>query len=352
MPTSPNGTTIVHGGSITAATGTVWTISASGQVVRNGVADPYTNNVIELAYKNGVLWQENTAGLWYAKVGNAPGNYHGWASGTYTAPVPEARTWIGGGDNHANRVADWSPHGVPQHGDTLTMANGTRMNLTGNQLAGDALNVPNGSTATINISGVTSLNLNDGSSLGPAANTTVNLAAHSEWIGGFNVVPLSHLVANGTGTIDNTSSTVTGTAIINPDVVGNGTITVARSHGDNGRLEFLHGVSAGQTVNVTEAYGIGRGGTVTVDDVKDFHATTNLSLGDLLLKGVTASSYAFEGNTLILNTTKGALDLTVNNSPSPVGFPAGSIAVSQLAGGVDIFKGNTGNSGTLLPLHA
>jgi hypothetical protein len=351
MPASPNGTTIVHGGKITAATGTVWTISASGQVVRNGVPDTFTNNVIELAYKNGVLWQENTAGLWYAKVGNAPGNYHGWSSGTYEAPVPVSRIWEGGGNNNANKLADWSPHGVPQPGDTLTMANGTTMNLTGNQLAGDALNVPNGSTATINISGVTNLNLNDGSGLGPAANATVNLAAHSEWIGGFNVVPLSHLAVNGTGKIDNISSTVTGTAIIDPGVIGKGTITVGRSHFDNGRLEFLHGVSAGQTVNITEFYGFGRGGTVTVDDVKDFHATTNLSLGDLLLKGVTASSYALEGNTLILNTTKGALDLTVNNTPFS-GLPGGSIMVSQLAGGVDIFKGNTGNSGTLLPLHA
>jgi hypothetical protein len=282
MPTSQNGTTIVRGGSITAATGSVWTISASGQVVRNGVPDTFTDNVIELAYKNGVLWQENTAGLWYAKVGNAPGNYHGWSAGTYTAPVAEARTWIGGGNNNANRPADWSPHGVPQPGDTLTMANGTTMNLTGNQLAGDALNVGNGSTATINISRITHLNLNDGSSLGPAANTTVNLAANSEWIGGFNVAPLSHLVVNGAGTIDNISSTITGTAAIAPSVVGNGTITVGRSHGDNGKLEFLHGVSAGQTVNITEFYGIGRGGTVTVDDVKDFHATTNLSIGDLL----------------------------------------------------------------------
>ncbi len=352
MTTSPNGTTIVRGGSITAATGTVWTISASGQVVRNGVPDTFTSNVIELAYKNGVLWQENTAGLWYAKVGNAPGNYHGWASGTYTAPVAEARTWIGGGNNNASRIADWSPHGVPQPGDTLTMADGTTMNLTGNQLAGDTLNVGNGSTATINISGITDLNLADGSGLGPAADATVNLAAHSEWIGDFNVTPLSRLTVNGTGTIDNVSSSaVTGTAVIAPSVIGHGTITVAKSHGGNGKLEFLHGVSAGQTVNITNGYLIG-GGTVTVDDVKDFHATTNLSIGDLLLKGVTASSYAFEGNTLVLNTTKGALDLTVNNTPYPA-LPAGSgIAVYQLAGGIlDVTKG-TPSGGTLLPLHA
>jgi hypothetical protein len=352
---SPNNTTVLAGSgkAIVDNNGTVWTIKG-GRVVRNGVPDTFTANVTELAFKNGVLWQENTAGLWYARVGNAPGNYHGWASGTYTAPVAEARTWIGGGNNNANRVADWSPHGVPQPGDTLTMANGTMMNLTGNQLAGDGLTVGNGSTATINISGVTSLKLDDGVSLGPAANTTVNLAANSKWIGGFNVAPLSHITVNGAGTLyNNTSSTITGTATIAPSVAGSGTITVAESHGSNGKLEFLHGVGAGQTLDITRGYGLGTGGKVTVDDVKDFHATTNLSLGDLLLKGVTASSYAFEGNTLILNTTKGALDLTVNNTPL-VGLPAGTaIGVSQLAGGVlDVFKGGGYSGGTLVPLHA
>ena len=31
---------------------------------------------------NGVLWQENTSFLWYAKVGNVPGSYRrGWQHG-------------------------------------------------------------------------------------------------------------------------------------------------------------------------------------------------------------------------------------------------------------------------------
>ena len=58
--TSPNGTVVTAntGGAITDSKGNVWTISASGLVVENGVADTFTANVTELAFKNGVLWQE------------------------------------------------------------------------------------------------------------------------------------------------------------------------------------------------------------------------------------------------------------------------------------------------------
>lgn len=95
--TSSDGTvvTLVDGGTIVDTMGNQWSISASGQVVENGVTDTFTSNVTELAFKNSVIWQENTAFLWYAKVGTAPGAYHGWAAGTYVAPVPVTRTWVG-----------------------------------------------------------------------------------------------------------------------------------------------------------------------------------------------------------------------------------------------------------------
>ncbi|MEA2739969.1 MAG: hypothetical protein QOH05_3276, partial [Acetobacteraceae bacterium] len=53
-------------GSITDASGNLWSISTS-KVTLNGVADPSTANVIELAYVNGKIWQENSAGLWWSK---------------------------------------------------------------------------------------------------------------------------------------------------------------------------------------------------------------------------------------------------------------------------------------------
>lgn len=49
---------------ITDARGNTWAINAAGQVAVNGVIDHTTGNVVELAYVNGKIWQENTAGLW------------------------------------------------------------------------------------------------------------------------------------------------------------------------------------------------------------------------------------------------------------------------------------------------
>jgi len=60
-------TTGAANGTITDAANNVWTITASRQVSVNGVADPTTNRVTELAYSNGHVWQENTDKLWWAK---------------------------------------------------------------------------------------------------------------------------------------------------------------------------------------------------------------------------------------------------------------------------------------------
>ena len=123
MTASPNGTTVIgpNGGSITDGKGNVWSISTSGLVVENGVTNKFTANVTELAYKNGVLWQENTSHLWYAEEGNVPGNYHGWSPATSVAPVPVTRQWVGGGNNSAGNANDWNTHSVPQAGDTLNV---------------------------------------------------------------------------------------------------------------------------------------------------------------------------------------------------------------------------------------
>ncbi len=86
---SANGTVIgaASGGpavSITDVNGNTWRI-ANGQVVVNGVVDPSTANVIELAYENGQVWQENTQGLWWSKA--SPSDTWGPPAGTPVNPV-------------------------------------------------------------------------------------------------------------------------------------------------------------------------------------------------------------------------------------------------------------------------
>ena len=93
-PTEPaqaslNGTVIgaASGGpavSIVDANGNAWRI-ANGQVLVNGTVDPTTANVVELAYENGQIWQENSQGLWWSKV--SPGDMWGPPGGTTVNPV-------------------------------------------------------------------------------------------------------------------------------------------------------------------------------------------------------------------------------------------------------------------------
>jgi hypothetical protein len=71
---------------ITDAAGNKWTITSTGQVAVNGTADTTTGNVVELAYVNGKVWQENNSSLWWAKAN--PSDSWGPAAGTATSPLP------------------------------------------------------------------------------------------------------------------------------------------------------------------------------------------------------------------------------------------------------------------------
>ncbi len=73
---------------ITDQSANQWTI-ANGQVVVNGIADPTTANVIQLAYVGGQIWQENSQGLWWYKTAPADG----WNGGYGIASSPIGSTY-------------------------------------------------------------------------------------------------------------------------------------------------------------------------------------------------------------------------------------------------------------------
>jgi hypothetical protein len=73
---------------ITDQSANQWTI-ANGQVVVNGVADPTTANVIQLAYVGGQIWQENSQGLWWYKTTPADA----WNGGYGIADSPIGGTY-------------------------------------------------------------------------------------------------------------------------------------------------------------------------------------------------------------------------------------------------------------------
>ena len=85
---SPNNTVVLAGSkaAITDVAGNAWTITSGGQVAVNGAADTTTGRVIELAYVNGNVWQENADKLWWDKA--KPTDAWGPATGTATSPLP------------------------------------------------------------------------------------------------------------------------------------------------------------------------------------------------------------------------------------------------------------------------
>jgi hypothetical protein len=85
---SPNDTMVLAGATaaITDASGNKWTITGTGQVAVNGVADSTTANVTELAYVNTAVWQENASSLWWDKT--SPTAAWGPSAGTSTSPLP------------------------------------------------------------------------------------------------------------------------------------------------------------------------------------------------------------------------------------------------------------------------
>jgi sugar lactone lactonase YvrE len=120
MVQSPDNTLVGYGQAITDAQGNVWTITANGQVAVNRVPDPTTANVTHLAYANGLVWQENTADLWWSKT--SPGASWNPPDGTPVVPVPvnaspDNTLLTAGAGNAPSAITDAS-------GNTWTIMNG------------------------------------------------------------------------------------------------------------------------------------------------------------------------------------------------------------------------------------
>jgi hypothetical protein len=90
---SPNNTVIIKGStaSITdaATPPNIWTINAADQVAVNGVADTTTGGVTEIAYVNGLVYQEaTTSNLWWSKT--SPTATWAPSAGSSVSPLPAA----------------------------------------------------------------------------------------------------------------------------------------------------------------------------------------------------------------------------------------------------------------------
>lgn len=89
-PTPSLNDTVVMGtnGTIRDVAGNVC-INVTGQITINGKIDPITSNVLELAYVNSVVWQENSGKLWWGKT--SPRAQWLPAAGTSVSPITVGR---------------------------------------------------------------------------------------------------------------------------------------------------------------------------------------------------------------------------------------------------------------------
>ena len=187
----------------------------------------------------------------------------------------------------------------------------------------------------------------------------------TEWIGGYSQQygGPNNLYVIGNGTFDNTASIVKGLTYIGVNVVGHGTINEYQSH-STGKLEFVKGVGAGQTVTDSgyELYG-GEHGVVQIDQPGLYHAQTDLGFGEIILEGLKATSYSlkpdllslYRGNVLIdqMKLAFLATPVTLEQNDGLSGAPR-NFGVSQVGNSVVIHADGSSykDGGVLLAHHA
>jgi hypothetical protein len=242
--------------------------------------------------------------------------------------------------------------------------NGGTMNIVGDALHGDPLQLNGGQTMptyTLNLSGNvgsagTPETIGDtGTGYGVA---TINLAAGSDWTGSAPGGPYGGgSVIQGAGTWTNTDTSANNVVVVDVtlDPKTSGTFTAIGDHNQAPRLEFMKPVPASQSVLV-EGGGYGNEhGNLQIDDPASFQAPVTLGFGEIILKGLTASSYSYANDMLSVFNGKSVVDtlkLAMQTS-NPGGQLPTNFGVSQVGGSVIIHTDGSAynEGGALLPMH-
>jgi hypothetical protein len=145
---SPNNAVIVAPTTavLTDAAGNTWGISGGtavinggGQVLINGVADTSTSNVIQLAYVNGLIWQESSTSFagdptpgtprWWSKA--SPAAPWSPAQGTTVSPLPSSTGGGGSSGGSGSRPSYNTGTGLYVRAGKLYDANGSEFRIRG-----------------------------------------------------------------------------------------------------------------------------------------------------------------------------------------------------------------------------
>jgi hypothetical protein len=348
-------------GILTDANGNVWSLANGGnrsmQVSVDGAIDPTTANVVEMAIVNGVIWQENTAGLWFSKTTPASA----WSTGTTASPItvtaglPSSLVWVGGGNNLASNPADWSPGVAPRSGDVLSMSSGT-MNIVGNALAGDLLTIAPGLTggasvsATINTRGAAVLNLalNNGG-FRFSSHVDIGIAAGSKLTLNANVGVTALTVSGGTVAFTG-SSTFSGSAIFDANLTGYGTVSTVSGNTIPGSMEINGAVGSGLTFIMGSTNATS---DLTIDHPRSFAGLIQLTsspvtLGHVAFMGIHATSAELLNDTLQMFDGSKLVDTARFSNPAEL-----SVQLHQTSAGVILTAGlynDTAGAGAAIPI--
>ena len=124
VQTSPDGTVAIGSNTVTDSRGVTWGINKTGQVTVNGITDSTTSNVIELAYVNGAVWQENSQKLWWEKT--TPTDVWSPQGGTTSSPLRAPDS------NNSNGVGGGGVGGVPSPDNTVIVGGQSFTDAQGN----------------------------------------------------------------------------------------------------------------------------------------------------------------------------------------------------------------------------
>lgn len=308
-------------GSITDASGNGWSISG-GQVTLNGVADATTGNVIEVAYVNGRIWQENSNHLWWSKAKPSDG----WSSGDGTPVNPVrnvTRVWDGSYGSFT-AAGHWSPNGIPQAGDTavisggdVSVASGSASGVNFLLKGGEVAFTSAGSYGIGTLKGSGMMQLGYPQQTVTVATTGVSMSGGSLYVGEF-VGTGSMLAIHGNSTLSNGASLtvqLNGTASLPRGTLENdGTMTVNGSTLSVGTLTG-HGTvvaKANSTLNVTAA---DASETIQLQ-------SAHLNVGGLPVQGSTAMQFLASvtnfgaTSAITLNNTIATSDVFAKSSPT------------------------------------
>jgi hypothetical protein len=195
------------------------------------------------------------------------------------------RTWIGGGNNKASNPKDWSPAGVPQPGDSLSMGSGT-MNLSGTALAGDTLTIGGGATADINTGHAAVLKL---ATQVPGAHINIGVACGSTLTLTANFGSYSYLnVSGGTLRFIGTSSFGAFSTVLSDTLTGTGTLDLSGGNASGESMAINGAVGSGLTFNI---HSIPGDAGLQIDHPRAFAGDINMQQsGWVALMGLHATS--------------------------------------------------------------